>query len=198
VSRISDFLTDIDRGWTAPMPVKIRLPIIGSAALMLQADYERGTKDSDVLETSELVGEVRERLLRLAGQGSDLHRRWRMYLEIVPSALPFLPQSPAWHEVPDLNAELQHFSVAVLDVVDVVVSKLKRFNPNDASDIEAMIDRDLVTHDKLVLRFKSAVESYSMDSRAEDLPEYVANLNRVERDQLGLPPTEIELPPWVG
>jgi hypothetical protein len=121
-----------------------------------------------------------------------------MYLEIVAEALPFLPQSPIWLDVPDLNAELRNFSVAVLDVVDVVVSKLKRFNPNDASDIEAMIDRHLVPHDKLILRFKSAVESYSMDARAEDLPAYVDNLNRVERDQFGLPPTDIDLPAWVG
>jgi hypothetical protein len=195
VSRISDFLTDIDRRWTAPTPAKTRLPIIGSAALMLQADYQRGTKDSDVLETPELAGATGERLLHLSGKGSDLHKRWRMYLEIVAEALPFLPQSPAWHEVSDLNAELRNFSVAV---VDVVVSKLKRFNPNDASDIAAMIDRDLVPHDKLILRFKSAVESYSMDARAEDLPAYVDNLNRVERDQFGLSPTEIDLPPWVG
>lgn len=198
MSRISDFLTDIDRRWTEPTPVKMRLPIIGSAALMLQADYERGTKDSDVLETAELAGTTGERLVRLAGKGSDLHRRWRMYLEIVAAALPFLPQSPAWLDVPDLNAELRNFSVAVLDVVDVVVSKLKRFNPNDASDIAAMIDRDLVPHDNLILRFKSAVESYSMDARADDLPAYVDNLNRIERDQFGLPPTDIDLPAWVG
>jgi hypothetical protein len=165
---------------------------------MLQADYERGTKDSDVLETSELAGRTGERLHRLAGKGSDLHKRWRMYLEIVASGLPFLPQSPTWRDVAELNAKLRHFSIAALDVVDVVVSKLKRFNANDVSDIEAMVERDLVPHDDLILRFRSAVESYSMDSRADDLPSYVANLNRIERDLFGLPPTEIELPLGVG
>jgi hypothetical protein len=121
-----------------------------------------------------------------------------MYLEIVASGLPFLPQSPTWHDVAELNAELRHFSIAALDVVDVVVSKLKRFNANDVSDIAAMVERDLVPHDSLILRFRSAVESYSMDSRADDLPSYVATLNRIERDLFGLPPTEIELPPGVG
>jgi hypothetical protein len=37
-------------------------------------------------------------------------------------------------------------------------------------------------------------ESYLMDSRADDLPDYVGNLNRIERDLFGLPPTEIDLP----
>jgi hypothetical protein len=198
VSRISEFLTDIDRRWAPPAPVKVHLPIIGSAALMLQADYERGTKDSDVLETSELAGATGERLQRVAGKGSDLHTRWRMYLEIVGSGLPFLPQSPTWHDLGELNAGLRHFSVSALDVVDVVVSKLKRFNANDVSDIAAMVERDLVPHDDLILRFRSAVEIYSMDSRADELPTYVRNLNRVERDLFGLRPTEIELPHWVG
>ena len=34
---------------------KVRLRVIGSSALMLQTDYARGTKDSDVLETADLT-----------------------------------------------------------------------------------------------------------------------------------------------
>jgi hypothetical protein len=44
------------------------------------------------------------------------------------------------------DRELAHFRIEVLDVVDVVVSKLKRFHANDLRDIEAMVDRDLVPH----------------------------------------------------
>jgi hypothetical protein len=65
-------------------------------------------------------------------------------------------------------------------------------------DIEAMIRLDLVPHERLIDRFRSGVDGYSMDARAEDLPNYVANLHRVERDQFGLPRTEIELPGWVS
>jgi len=36
-----------------------------------------------------------------------------------------------------LNAELKHFELTTLDVVDVVVSKLKRFNSDDAGDVAA-------------------------------------------------------------
>lgn len=42
---IDDFFKDIDGRWGQAPDAKIRLRIIGSAALMLQADYERGTKD---------------------------------------------------------------------------------------------------------------------------------------------------------
>ena len=79
----------------------------------------------------------------------------------------------------------------------MVVSKLKRFHPNDLGDVEAMIDLDLVPHDKLLERFRSAVDSFAMDARAPDLPKYLQNLNRVERDLMGVEETEIDLPEWI-
>jgi hypothetical protein len=81
--------------------------------------------------------------------------------------------------------------------VDVVVSKLKRFHANDRADIAAMVDRELVPHDLLVDRFRSAVDAFSFDARAPDLPRYVANLHLVERDYFGVDETEIELPPYI-
>ncbi len=111
--------------------------------------------------------------------------------------MPFLPQAPAWHTLVDLNASLGHFELAVLDVVDVVVSKLKRLNANDLSDIAAMADQELVPHATLVRRFREAVDFFSTDARASDLPKYVNNLHRVERDLLGVTETEIELPSWI-
>jgi hypothetical protein len=97
-----------------------------------------------------------------------------------------------------LNQSLSHFEVHVLDVVDVVVSKLKRFNAIDQNDIDAMIELDLVPHDRLVERFESAVDWFSSDARADDLPGYVANLNVVETEYLLVEPTDIELPSWVS
>lgn len=190
-------MMEIDRRWSWPTPTRIRLPIIGSAALMLQADYERGTKDSDILETEQLALETGQRLLALAGRDTELHARHGIYVELVASGLPFLPQVPSWKEMTDLNATLSHFAIQVLDVVDVVVSKLKRFHASDVSDIAAMVEHGLVPHDSLISRFRSAVENYEMDSRAGDLPRYVKNLHRVERDLLVVPETTIDLADWI-
>jgi hypothetical protein len=46
--------------------------------------------------------------------------------------------------------------------------------------------------------YTCADENAAAHPRADDLPTYVDNLNRVERDLFDLPPTEIDLPPWVG
>jgi hypothetical protein len=194
---VREFFRDIDQNWGHSSVGRIRLQIIGSTALMLQANYDRGTKDSDVLETAQLREPVRSKLLRLAGVDSDIHRRHHLYIDIVSNGIPFLPQSPLWRSREDLSCSLDHFDVDVLDVVDVVVSKLKRFNLNDQTDIDAMVERGLVSHESLIGRFNAAVDYWSTDARADDLPKYVSNLHRVERDFFVLPETEIELPSWV-
>lgn len=182
MKRVEDFFRDIDAHWGALAAPRVRLRIIGSAALLLQTDYQRGTKDSDVLETAELKGSTAARLTELAGKGTHLSLRHRMYVDIVGSALPFMPQEPTWRRLDSLSQTLKHLEVEALDVTDVVVSKLKRFLPHDRADIVAMIERDLVAHEALIERFRSAVDSYLLDARAEDLPRYVNNLHRAERE----------------
>jgi hypothetical protein len=76
---------------------------------------------------------------------------------------------------------LQHLEIQVLDVVDVVVSKLKRFNANGRSDIDAMIGLGRVGHGDLVSRFRNAVDAFAGDARADDLPGYVRNLHAAAR-----------------
>jgi hypothetical protein len=198
VSIIEDFFREIDDRWSWTAPARVPLRLIGSTALLLQTEYERGTRDSDVLETAELSQETKERLNEIAGAGSDIHIRRRLYLEIVPNGLPFLAWPAIWRSVDALNGALRNFEVYALDVVDVVVSKLKRLNANDLADIAAMVDLDLVSHQALIHRFRSAVDCFSADARADDLPKYVANLHRIERDLFDVAESEIELPSWIG
>src|SRR5690349_15668370 len=98
---------------------------------MLQSDYSRITKDSDVLETADLSDAIREQLERLAGRGSPLYHRHRMYLDLVSQFLPFLPEEPHWVPVSGLDGRLTHLQVEALGITDVVVSKLYRFIAND-------------------------------------------------------------------
>jgi Nucleotidyltransferase of unknown function (DUF6036) len=193
---LDEFFQEIDARWTPSQGEKIRLRIIGSAALMLQTTYERGTKDSDILETADLTQEIKAQLLLLAGVGTEIHSRRRIYIEFVAGGLPFLPQVPIWRDV-ELNTSLRHFEIVALDVVDVVVSKLKRFHANDMSDISAMIEKDLVPHDLFISRFRHAVDVYQGDARAEELSRYVQNLHRIERDNFNVTETLIDLPDWT-
>lgn len=195
---LSDLLLEVDRLWVPISDGRVCLRIIGASALMLQTSYNRGTKDGDVLETDALAEPLKRQLLTLAGENSSLHQKHRMYIQIVASGLPFLPQPPLWRRVVELSHRLHHFDVEALDVVDVVISKLFRFSANDQADIAAMIDLDLVDHPSLVERFVNAMERFEGDARAEEeLPACIENLKQVERDFLQVAETLIELPRWM-
>ena len=193
---IESFLLDLDAHWPAGGS-RIPFRVIGSTALMLQTSYFRGTKDSDVLGVDPVIGAIAKGLLALAGKDTPLHRQHQVYLDVVGSGVPFLPHPPTWNAIERLNANLRSFEILALDITDVVVSKLKRFHDNDKADIKAMIDRDLVDPNELVARFHSAADVFSMDARAHHLIRYASNLNWVEREFLGVPETDYELPPWA-
>lgn len=164
---------------------------------MLQTQYERGTKDGDVLETQAITPPVKERLLALAGKNTDFHKRFGMYLDVVTQSLPFMPQRALFHAVGTLHG-LKHFSVQALDIVDVVVSKLKRYNISDVADIREMVIRGLVDHKLLIMRFEEAVDRFSIDARIEDVPKVIENLHAIERDYLRVPESQIDLPDWMS
>ena len=197
VKLLEALLLDLDQAWQLSLTKPVCLRLIGSMALMTQTGYARGTKDMDVLETMALRQEVQQELMRLAAPKTELARRHRLYVDVVRSVLPFMPARPVCHPMAGLAGRLRHFEVEVVDVVDIVVSKLKRFHGDDAGDIEAMVDGGHVSHAALVRRFRLAAERFADDARAEELPRYVRNLHQVERDLFGVDPSEIELPSWT-
>jgi hypothetical protein len=192
---IKEFFRQLDKAWKPQGREPITLPVIGSTALFLQCDYERGTKDSDILELEE-IPEGKD-LLELAGEGSAFAAKHRMYLQIVTRGFPFLPPQALFHPVDSLNKSLKNFQVKALDIVDVVVSKLKPFRVQDQDDIQAVVNLGLVDPDKLLERFILTKERWLMDSRGRDLPGYIENLNLVQRDWLLVGETEIELPGYI-
>ncbi len=195
---VEDLLVDLDRIWKPHGCEPIRLRLLGSVALMLQADYRRVTKDGDVLETMDLQPPVKDAIKVLAGKGSKLHRDHRVYLEIVPNYLPLLPRPALWHPHPGLTDQLRHFTVEVLDIADVAVSKLKRFHQNDQGDILAMVEGGHLDRDRLVTRFQQAILDLEMDAKVDEIDRYIGNLHAVEQEfflELG---TLIRKPEWLN
>lgn len=83
-----------------------------------------------------------------------------------------------------------------MSVVDVVVGKLARFNANDRSDIDAMVERGLVAHHGLVSCFREALD-FKMDLMASEFTQYVKHMHAVERDMLDVTETEFDEPSWL-
>jgi len=193
---IKSFFEDLDKGWQPLGPEPILLPVVGSTALFLQTDYERGTKDTDFLEVQEIFPEIAKTLLRLGGEDSSLHKKHRLFIQIIKRPVLFLPPDPKFIEMNSI--QLSHFKIQVLDVVDVVVSKLKPYRAKDLDDIREMVKRGHVEPDKLLERFLLAKERWLNDSRASGLKNYIDNLHEVQRELLGVPETQIDLPGWLS
>lgn len=195
---IEDFLLELDERWKPVGIEPIRLPIIGCSALLLQIDnFYRGTKDSDVLQLGKISSSISDLLLKLAGPKTTIAKRHKCYLDMVQPAVPFLPPRPLFHPVHSLAARLKNFQVEVLDIADVVVSKLKPFRAGDVDDIHELVRRNLFTHQKLVARFSLAKESWLMDARAPHLPKFIENLNTILRDAFNVNEVVFELPHWT-
>lgn len=197
MSPVEEFFRDLDRSWPLAAGTPVTLRLLGSTALILQTSFQRGTKDSDILETDQITADIEAALLALAGKETAIHRRHRMYLEFIGAAFPFLPAYPLWHPVVPSGRDYQNFRLEVLDVVDVVIAKLARFHKTDRDDIAAMAERDLIDPQQFAERFQSAVQRWWHDSRADDLPEIVRNFHQVQSDELFVWPSRVELPPWV-
>ena len=90
------FLRDLVLLW--PPAPRITLRIIGSTALFLQTDYERGTQDSDVLETRDIDAAAKKRLLPIGGKGRrprwSSRRGWRTAAERGAFTDPTAPRRP--------------------------------------------------------------------------------------------------------
>lgn len=194
---IESFLKDMDRVWKKKEEPPLPLKVIGGSSLILQYNYGRPTKDTDIIEVKELTDEIKKKLKRLAGKDSHLCKKHHLYIDIVFRALPFLPPEPIFYPLPRLNKELVNFRVEVLDVVDVLISKLTRFSANDVDDFKAMIDMGVVDPAKLEERFKEAFQVWIFEARGEKLHKMIEKLHLVQRDMLLVEESRIDLPRWL-
>lgn len=59
-----------------------------------------------------------------------------------------------------VDLDVPYFDVFVLSPVDLAVSKIARFAPNDQEDIKALVERGFVSSDDIEKRASEAVESF--------------------------------------
>lgn len=157
----------------------------GGAAILLAYEGQLRTDDVD------LIGEKTGLLKRLseeAGKGSDLHRATDYYLDIVPPGL--FPQEWGWRsrtkrlELP----ALEHIELRILELHDLILSKLKRFAGKDQEDIRGLCEREEFEIETLRSRYSQARLRYDYDER-EKLD---ANFRFIEIEFLTLEPSDFD------
>ena len=195
---IREFIKQVDALWETTQATPLPLKVIGGAALVLNFNYSRVTKDTDIIEVSELTNDIQASLAKIAGSNSTLCRRFHLYIDVVKKGIPMLPPKPNFLPDKILNSQLKNFHVEVLDVTDVIVSKIRRFSATDIDDIKAMIDLKVVSSDELLDRFKQAIEPWKFDARSEELPQIIKNFHSVQRDMLFVEESSFVLPDWIS
>lgn len=125
------FLTALDSLIDGP----ISLHCIGGFAIAMHFGLARPTSDIDILPT--LPNDALTELTRLAGEGSDLHQRFKVYLQLVT-----VVNCPVEYEPRVIRMwpgfELRNLRLFVLEAHDLALTKLGRNGEVDRQDVAAL------------------------------------------------------------
>ena len=122
------FLSEIDRAATE----RLTLHCIGGFALSLHYGLSRSTGDIDVVEVT--PSDAKAWLASTAGRDSALHRKHKVYLQVVTVAT--VPYSYEDRLTEIFPSEFERLRLLVLDPYDLALSKLTRNLEVDLEDVK--------------------------------------------------------------
>ena len=122
------FFTEIDES----LEEELALPCLGGFVMTILYGLDRPTADVDVLPGGSIA--ATESLIGFAGQGSKLHQKYKVYLQVAGVA-----QVPVYYE--DRLTEMfpgsfNHLRLFALDPYDLALSKLERNTQRDRDDVK--------------------------------------------------------------
>jgi Nucleotidyltransferase of unknown function (DUF6036) len=145
------FLTDLNDALDAPADFHC----IGGFVVSQHYGFARETADLDVLAV--IPQEAAQRVAELAGKGSPLHRKHRVYIDHVGVAnypddyeSRLVRAFPIWPNV----------RLWALEPHDLALTKLERSNDRDIRDVMYLAQTGLITQDTLITRFETELEPY--------------------------------------
>lgn len=110
----------------------------------------RTTSDIDFLG---IVPDVRNDLVRIAGAGSALHRRFQVYLDAVTVATP--PEHYKARLVPMFPGAWRYLRLLALKAHDLALTKLERNMERDRDDVRQLARAGYLNPETLIGRYRS-------------------------------------------
>ena len=123
------FLTDIDSQLTQP----VDLHCLGGFVVADRFDVSRTTADLDILQT---VSETSRALVALAGRGTPLHKKHKVYIDVVAMAV--VPENYEARLIELHPHTFRHLRLWALEVHDLVLAKLTRNIDRDREDVRRL------------------------------------------------------------
>jgi hypothetical protein len=134
------FLQEIDAFLTA----EHRFHCLGGFVVTRLYGSSRETSDIDFLT----LVQRNESLVGLAGFGSDLHRKYRVYLD--PVGVAIIPDNYEERLTEMFPGHFKRIRIYAMDPYDIVLSKIERNSAKDREDVEYLATK--LTLDTTVLR----------------------------------------------
>lgn len=122
------FFTEIDES----LEEEVELHCLGGFVITMLYGLDRPTADVDVLPTGSNA--VTESLIGLAGQGSKLHAKHKVYLQVVGVAQ--VPDNYEDRLTEMFPGSFNHLRLFALDPYDLALSKLERNTQRDRDDVK--------------------------------------------------------------
>lgn len=155
------FLSDIDERLTED----VELHCLGGFVITVLYDLPRPTADVDVIVISPR-SEI-EPLMDLAGQGSALHSKHKVYLQLVGVAT--VPDEYEERLTDISPAAFKHLRVLALDPYDLALSKLERNTQRDRDDVKHLARTVPLDLNVFRRRYEKELRPYLGNPEREDL-----------------------------
>ena len=144
------FLTRIDES----LDSEVQFHCFGAFAIMCLFGLPRPTEDVDIL--SALVRENYQKLFELAGKGSELHEKYRVYLDLV-GGVAVVPDDYAERLRDITPSKFVNIRLLVMEPHDLVLTKVSRNYPHDIADVEYIARSTKLDVEVLRARFVAEV-----------------------------------------
>jgi hypothetical protein len=155
------FLTEID----AFVSELIELHCLGGFVLTVLYKAPRSTADVDVIAITPRT-EI-EPLMRLAEEGSELHRKHKVYLQLV--GVVTVPDGYEERLTEIFPGSFKRLRLLALDPYDVALSKIERNSQRDRDDVRHLARTVPFDLDKLKQRYQNELRPYLGNPEREDL-----------------------------
>lgn len=155
------FLSDID----AAVDEDVELHCLGGFVITVLYDLARATADVDVIAINP-KSEINS-LISLAGEGSELHWKHKVYLQFVGVAT--VPDGYEERLTEIFPGAFKHLRLLALDPYDLALSKIERNTQRDRDDVKHLATSISFDIETMKERYQNELRPYLGNPAREDL-----------------------------
>jgi hypothetical protein len=149
----SGFLRALDEIATGP----VDFHCIGGFVVTKKYGFQRETRDVDVLSIT--PNTQRQDFLHKGAEGSELHRKYRVYLDLV-GVMEAYPQDYGTRLIEMYPGQLKHIRLLACEAHDLALMKLGRNIERDREDVKFLARRGFITSEGLKHRYEKEMRPY--------------------------------------